>query len=91
MTYEGRRDVSPRALERHIQTILTAFIVALLAWMAATIQGNSIKLAEVAVHLQRLNRTEAEVVMVKERLARMETELALIRRSLSGKENDRLN
>lgn len=81
---EGKPEVTPRALERHVQTVLTAVIVALLAWMAATIQGNSIKLAEVAVHLQRLNRTEAEVVMVKERLARMETELALIRKSLAG-------
>ena len=81
---EGEPEVTPRALERHVQTVLTAVIVALLAWMAATIQGNSIKLAEVAVHLQRLNRTEAEVVMVKERLARMETELALIRKSLAG-------
>lgn len=81
---DDQRNGATSSLERHIQTLLTAIIVALLAWMAATVQTSSVKLAEVSIQVQRLHRTESEVMVIKERLARMETELALIRKSLEG-------
>ncbi len=79
------KDTNTRSpLERHLQTILTGFVSLLCVWMASTIQGNSIKLAELNITVTSLNdRIEAREARALQR----EAELRELERRVSRLEN----
>lgn len=52
---------SPRPIERHIQTILTALILAILVWVGSTLIDVSEQQAVQVVQIQALNERIAEM------------------------------